>query len=540
MKAEATRTRKIDDLRARAEKSVRKAAKKETMWSAEDARKAVHELQVHEIELQMQNEELRRTQLELEEACERYAHLYDFAPCGYITLTASGEIKEANLTSASMLGMERKRLVKQKFTRFIREESQDDFYLFSRLVLSSGIRQTTQLELKGGTGAQLTVRVDGIADNHPEDHQARYRISLSDITDSRRVEEALRQSEKNLSDFFDESPIGFQWLGMDGKILRANQAQLDLLGHDSSSYLGHVFNEFDCDPDVANDLLRRLATQEIIRNFRSCLKRRDGSIRHVLIDANSHLIGKQIMHFSVFSRDITGRVELEQQLLEISEREHRRIAQDLHDDLGQILTASIHLSTSLHKRLATKLLPEAAEEARILSLLDKALAQTRGLARGLHPVPAEPHGLMSALEELARRTVELFDCACHFECPQPVMVTDNITATHLYRIAQEAVTNAIKHGKPERIEIGLAQMGDRIRILVEDNGCGIPEKVSKKAGIGLRIMRYRAGMIGGSLEIEKPPSGGTAVICSIHAPNNPPPPANLTYGRENQTIPSAD
>jgi len=477
---------------------------------------------VHEIELQMQNDELRRTQLELEEAYDRYAHLYDFAPCGYVTLGASDEITEANLTAASMLGMERKRLLKQKFTHFIREESQDDFYLFSRLVLSSGIRQTSQLELKGPHGARLTVRVDGIADSHAAEVQARYQISLTDITDSRRAEEALRQSERNLSDFFDNASIGFQWLALDGKIQRANNAQLELVGRDLVSYLGHSFNEFNCDPRMADELLGRLATGERIHNFQTRLKHSDGSIRHVLMDAISHRSGKELLHYSVFTRDITSRVELEQQLLEISEREHRRFAQDLHDDLGQILTASIHLSSALQKRLAEKFPLEAVEEGRILALLDQALAQTRSLARGLHPVPAEPNGLMSALEELARRTTELFKCPCRFECPKPVIIHNNVAATHLYRIAQEAVTNAIKHGKAKRIEIGLAQIGDRIRVLVENDGDDIPDPPSQNTGMGLRIMRYRAGMIGGTLEIEKLPQRGTSVLCSIPAPKAPP------------------
>ena len=390
------------------------------------------------------------------------------------------------------------------------------------LVLSSGIRQTTQLELNGGSSTRLTVRVDGIADHHPGDRETRFRISLTDITDSRRAEEALRQSEQDLSDFFDNSPIGFQWLGRDGKILRANKAQLDLLGNDFDTYLGHTFNEFSCDPSDADEFLKRLSMQETVRNFQTRLKHRDGSIRHVLIDGNSHGSGKYFMHFSIFTRDITARIELEQQLLEISEREQRRIAQDLHDDLGQILTGTIHLSTSLQKRLAAKSLPEAAEQARILSLLDNALSQTRSLAQGLHPVSTEPNGLMAALEELANRTAKLFKCACHFDCPVPVMMTDNVAATHLYRIAQEAVTNAIKHGKPERIEIGLAQIDGRIKVCVEDDGCGFPEKLSKKAGIGLRIMRYRAGMIGGSLETGNRPSGGASVVCSIEAPKCPP------------------
>jgi PAS domain S-box-containing protein len=517
MKTEDNRLQKARELRARAEKSLRKTGKKVVTASMEDAQRMVYELQVHEIELQMQNEDLRRTQQELEEAYERYANLYDFAPCAYLTLGTTGEIREANLAAASLLGAERKRLLKQKFTRFIREESQDDFYLYSRLVLASGIRQTSQLELKEAGGERLTVRMDGMAEETANDRQPCYRISLIDITASKQAEEALQNSERNLADFFDNAPIGLQWLSHDGAILRANRAQLDMLGYAQKDYVGHRFAEFGMDPTVADELLQRLEARETIHNFRTRLQHKNGTIRFALIDAIAHWNQGQFIHSSIFIRDITHRVELEQELLQISEREHRRIAQDLHDDLGQILTATIHLSTVLQKQLAAKSLPEAAEEGRILALLDQALSQTRSLARGLHPVRSEPNGLMVALEELASRTEKLFHYPCCFKCRRPVLIEDYAAATHLYRIAQEAVTNAIKHGKPKRIEIGLSQTTNRLTVMVKDNGMGLPER-PKKGGMGLRIMQYRAGMIGGSLVIQKEAQGGTAVVCSVHLP----------------------
>ena len=138
MKTKTARPRKLDGLRARAEGSLRRAGKQKVNLAGDDMRRTVHELQVHEIELQMQNEELRRTQEELQEACARYANLYDFAPCAYLTLGANGEIREANLAAAHLLGVDRRSLLRQKFSRFILAESQDDYYLFSRLMHSSG------------------------------------------------------------------------------------------------------------------------------------------------------------------------------------------------------------------------------------------------------------------------------------------------------------------------------------------------------------------------------------------------------------------
>ena len=191
MKAKAKRMRTSDNLRARAEDSLRKRRMEVIPESAEDVQRLVHELQVHEIELQMQNDELRRTHQELEEAYERYAHLYDFAPCAYLTLSVTGEIQEANLTAATLLGVERNRLIKQKFTRFIRPDSQDEFYLYGHLVLASGIRQTTQLELKSAKDTRLIVRIDGIAEASAGiliAHRA-FASVVTDITDSKKSEE---------------------------------------------------------------------------------------------------------------------------------------------------------------------------------------------------------------------------------------------------------------------------------------------------------------------------------------------------------------
>ena len=159
-------------------------------------------------------------------------------------------------------------------------------------------------------------------------------------------------------------------------------------------------------------------------------------------------------------------------------------------------------------------------------VLDEAIGQTRSLARGLHPVKPEPNGLMSALQELASRTRALFNIGCRFICRQPVLLEDSTTATHLYRIAQEAVTNAIKHGKPGLIQISLTQTPGRINLAVKDNGVGLPATPRKHRGMGLRIMQYRAGTIGGSLAIQKDAGGGTTVVCSVHTsadglPHNP-------------------
>ena len=275
--------------------------------------------------------------------------------------------------------------------------------------------------------------------------------ALDGLAARKQAEAALIRSEHHLSNFFNQAPIGLVWLSASGTVLRANQTQLDLLGCSAEEYMGHSFLEFCTEASHGHELLEQLAKKETVRNLRMTRKRKDGAIVHVLVDANSFWSENEFQHSSVFLRDITDRLKLEREVLHVSEREHRRIAQDLHDGLGQLLVGTVYLINTLQKDLAAKSVPEARRLTRIMEVINEAIWQTRNLARGLHPVEPEPNGLMAALETLAVRTKKMFRVPCHFTCRRPVLVTDNAVVTHLFRIAQEAVTNAIKHASPGNI-----------------------------------------------------------------------------------------
>ena len=158
---------------------------------------------------------------------------------------------------------------------------------------------------------------------------------------------------------------------------------------------------------------------------------------------------------------------------------------------------------------------QLAQAKQIAQMVQRAMTQTRELARGLSPVRLEAEGLADALRELSAGTRKVFGCDCRFRCDPPVLVPDHAVAIHLYRIAQEAVSNAIKHGQARRIEIGLTTKGHSVTLTVKDNGKGVPRKLPKRKGMGLRIMRYRAEVIGGALKVEPNPHGGTRVACSV-------------------------
>jgi len=220
-------------------------------------------------------------------------------------------------------------------------------------------------------------------------------------------------------------------------------------------------------------------------------------------------------------RDISERKQLEKTILEISETERRRIGQDLHDGLGQHLTGVAFMGKVLEERLAESSVAEAADAGKIVTLVNESIKMTRALARGLLPVVSEAHGLTSALEHWAGEVSELFHVGCRFECRDPVFVLDEVLAEHLYRLAQEAVTNAIKHGRAKTITIGLAVVKGGGVLTIRDDGCGFDAITKGQSGLGLRIMNYRAKMISGSLSVQSAPNGGTLVRCMFPITERP-------------------
>jgi PAS domain S-box-containing protein len=211
--------------------------------------------------------------------------------------------------------------------------------------------------------------------------------------------------------------------------------------------------------------------------------------------------------------DITERKALEEAILNISATEQRRIAQDLHDGLGQHLTGIAFMSKVLEQKLSDKFLPEAAEAAKIVRMVNQAIDNTRQLARGLHPVAAEPQGLMSALKKWASEVEGLFHIRCSFQCKKAVHIHEANLATHLYRIAQEAVNNAIRHGRSRNIVIGLSGKNGAGMLTIRDDGDGFPKKQVGQPGVGLSIMNYRADIVGGSLKVQPNEERGITVTC---------------------------
>ncbi|HEY3278673.1 MAG TPA: ATP-binding protein [Syntrophorhabdaceae bacterium] len=219
-------------------------------------------------------------------------------------------------------------------------------------------------------------------------------------------------------------------------------------------------------------------------------------------------------------RDITLRKRLEREILEISGREQRRIGQDLHDSLCQHLAGIGFLSKALEIQIASGTGPKRDDAAEIVRLIDQAITLTRGFARGLNPVRLEADGLLNGLLELAVNSERLFNIKCIVEFEDPILPGDSEAALHLYRIVQEALSNAVKHGRAGTVTIRFRKEGRQNVLSVKDDGVGFANTVSRSNGIGLNIMNYRASVIGASLNIGDGPEGGALVVCTFEDGGN--------------------
>lgn len=212
--------------------------------------------------------------------------------------------------------------------------------------------------------------------------------------------------------------------------------------------------------------------------------------------------------------------ELEHEIVRVSEREQRRIGQDLHDGLCQHLAAIGCAASCLKDDLDEKSLPEAEAANFIQKQLEEAVVEARDLARGIFPVQMDGEGFPAALEELAAATNRLRTLSVRLEIPAEIRIEDPEVGMHLYRIAQEALSNAAKHAEASEVDITLARNEHLLKMTIADNGKGIVDAHAGIKGMGLRTMSYRARSMGGELEVENNPSGGTLISCSVPVDSN--------------------
>jgi len=366
--------------------------------------------------------------------------------------------------------------------------------------------------------------------NHDREGQWVGMICLGhNITEAEKVREALHASRERAQGVLATAVNAIITISERGIIETVNEATERIFGYERSEMIGQNISILMPSPyreqhDSYLDTHKRTGQRKIIGIGREVVgQRKDGSIFPLDLSVGEvKLPGGRI--FTGIIRDLTERKKLEEKILSISEEEQARIGQDIHDDLCQQLAAIGCLSKVVYQRLTASGVPEAEQLAEITRLLTSANVRAREMSRGLMPVVLDSAGLMAALADLTSSTERIFRVSCPFRCDPPVEVRDNKTATQLYRIAQEAVANAIKHSRADRIELSLVLNQGMIELTIRDNGQGIPDHAGEKGtGMGLLTMSHRARMIGGTLTIEPDRFGGTIVQCIVpDLPASPP------------------
>lgn len=376
---------------------------------AEQARPAeelLHELQVYQIELEMQNEALRQSQIELEESRDRYLDLYDFAPVGLLTLTPETLIAEINFTAAALLGEERNKLLNRRFTRFVAPEDSDLWHRYFLQALKKDGAHHCELTLQHGDGSRLQVGV-GCLSIKPGGKLQAVRVALTDITAREQAELEQRRNQQ---------------------------------------------------------LLRELAAKDVI----------------------------------------------------LREAESKHVAREVHDELGQILTA-LRMEVSLLRIQYGKLDPAIKIKAgEMLALVDKAIQGMRNVVSNLRPVALDM-GIVPAIGWLCDNFAGRADTACTVRVSQNPVGLDDARTTALFRIVQESLTNVVRYAEANSVEIVIGQQGNQVLVQVFDDGKGfdLESVLKKKKTFGLMGMRERALAVGGEVEISSAPAKGTVVSIRI-------------------------
>jgi PAS domain S-box-containing protein len=543
----------------------------------------VHELEVHQIELEMQNEELRRAQEELALSRAKYFDLYDLAPVGYLTLSEEGLILEANLTAANLLGLERSRMVNRPLTRFIVPGDQDIYYLHRKRLSATLQPQVCELRMaRGGPtapSAPTILDAKGLGHQPPRSGAAAFqaepeqedggplwvrlqaavtqsdteapvwRVTLSDITEQKRTQDSLRDSEARLRALLTNAPVVLFAVDGAGLVTFAEGRGLAGMGFAPEEVPGRLAYDLFAEHPVIRAAIQRALAGEAFTLIAQIagmwfdirllpVPERDHPVAGVIGVAMDVTAGKRAedelqhahddLELKVQERTADLRAandalrqshdqlhSLTRRLVEVQENERAAIARELHDVAGQALTCMLLDLGALARQTADR--PDTAATIRALrGSADGLMSELHALAANLHPATLNRLGLLAAvrqhissLQDTAGVQIQVRDDGLDANSLSPEV------RIAVYRVIQEAVNNAIRHAEARNICVLLQRQPGRLLVTIEDDGSGFDAETPAEGRLGLLSMRERIEMLSGSLTIESSPGAGTTVFVEV-------------------------
>lgn len=551
-------------LRRRAEKHLGNPA---TGSTDVDARRMLHELEVHRIELEMQNAELRIARDVAEVMLDKYTELYDYAPAGYFTLAANGTIRLANLTGATMLGMDRSRLIGRSFGMFVAHVQRAGFKAFLKQVFASETKQSGEFELADANHETHIVTIEARRSSSGLECSA----MILDITARRQALERMRVSEIRYRRLFEAAHDGVLIIDpATSRIIDANPFMTRLLGYTRDQLIGKELFEIGLlkDEVASRQMFRKLKKDHEIRYENLPLESQSGHHQDVEVVANLyHEDGQPVIQCNI--RDITIRKlaeemssrnlklqqeivlrkqveedlranrkeqsrllrqsrlqqrklrDLSHRMLTAQEEERKRISRELHDVIAQnLMVINVHLAL-LMRIASTDPASIPQQIARTLIIVGKAVESVHHFARELRPTVLDDLGLIPALQAYLKDYMANTGIRVNLHVSANIDQAAGVARTVLYRVAQEALSNVARHSKASRAEISIESLGAVIRMKITDYGLGFqPDEKSgpkKRSRLGLIGMRERIEMIGGTFRVDSAPGGPTTVVVEIPA-----------------------
>jgi len=504
----------------------------------ESSTKAIlRELQRHQTELETRNEELHRVRRALEASRDRYRDLYEFAPVGYLILDDIGRIAEANLTAVTLLGLERTMLLQRSFESFLSAEGRELWHRQFLARMQQESRAACDLALTRGDGSVFHARVGGARLASGSETAAVTGITLADITERVLAEQVLARRKALLRAIINSALEAIITVDEGQHVVLFNPAAETIFGYSSQEAIGAALDRFIPQRYRAvhaehlkhfgesGDLSRRVSSpRRVVTGLR-----RNGEEFPIEVSI-AQTTERGAKFYTVVLRDITEQVNTKSKLQRLQaelrefavvaqslrEREKSRFARELHDELGQALTALKMDATWIMERLAAGQESLAEKLTKMVSMLDDTMAATRRIATNLRPLILDDLGLIPAIEWLVENFREHSGIDCQLMIADPCLDLSERYATAVFRILQESLTNVSKHAHASLVEISLSRVDGEVRLTVRDNGCGFVSTDPRKPdAYGLMGLHERAHLLGGEIRIDSAPDRGTVINLTI-------------------------